>query len=255
MAITETEALVLKTYNLAEADKIVVCLTRNAGLVRAVAKGARKLKNRFGAALEPFTLLHIVYHQRENQELVSMRQAEILKSYFNIFGEPEILTGMAYMGDLVMEFSPPHQTNDKLFRMVTACLEAVAESHKNIPRDLQLILRYFEVWILRLEGFLPDLKRCAECHRPFAEEAGILLNRELGLLCPECAQGKGEALSKRAYSRLCATQILSPQIFVQQSQGLSVRIQSELAELTHRMIGRVLERRPRVQMVFQSGRT
>ena len=250
MAITETEALVLKTYNLAEADKIVVCLTRNAGLVRAVAKGARRLKNRFGAALEPFTLLHIVYYQKENQELGSMRQAEILKSYFNFFKEPDILTGMAYMGDLVMEFSPPHQTNDKLFRMVSACLEAVAEC----PRDLQLILRYFEIWILRLEGFLPDLKRCAECHLPFSDEAGILLNRELGLLCPNCAQGRGEALSQRAYSRLCATQVLSPQIFAQQSQGLSSRIQSELAELTHRMIGRVLERRPRVQMMFQSGR-
>jgi DNA repair protein RecO (recombination protein O) len=254
MAIIETEALVLKTYNLAEADKIVVCLTRNAGLVRAVAKGARKLKNRFGAALEPFTLLNIVYHQKENQELVSMRQAEILKSYFNLFREPEVLTGMAYMGDLVLEFSPPHQTNDKLFRMVAACLEAVAECHQDGPRDLQLILRYFEVWILRLEGFLPDLKRCGECHHPFAEEAGILLNRELGLLCPTCAQGKGEVLSRRAYSRLCATQLLSPRIFVEQSQGLSIRIQNELAALTHRMIGRVLERRPRVQMVFQAGR-
>jgi DNA repair protein RecO (recombination protein O) len=254
MAITETEALVLKTYNLAEADKIVVCLTRNSGLVRAVAKGSRRIKNRFGAALEPFTLLHIAYYQKENQELVSMRQAEILKSYFNLFGEPDVLTGLAYMADLVMEFSPPHQTNDKLFRMVTACLEAVAGCQQDRPRDLQLILRYFEVWILRLEGFLPDLKRCGECHRPLSEETGILLNRELGLLCPECAQGKGEVLSRQAYSRLCATQILSPQSFVQQSQDLSTRIQSELAELMHRMIGRVLERRPRVQMVFQSAR-
>ena len=255
MALTETEAIVLKTYNLAEADRIVVCLTRNAGLIRAVAKGSRKLKNRFGAALEPFTLLHIVYFQKENQELVSLRQAEILKSYFSLFREPNVLSGLAYMGDLIAEFSPPHQTNDKLFRMVSACVEAVAEYHQTDPQDLQLILRYFEIWILRLEGFLPDLKRCAECHRTFSEGVGILLNHELGLLCPECAQGKGEALSRKAYSHLCATQILSPQIFVQQSQGLSTTIQSELAELTHRMIGRVLDRRPRVQMVFESGRS
>ena len=56
MALSETEALVLRTYNLAEADKIVVCLTRENGVIRGVAKGCRKLKNRFGAALEPFTL-------------------------------------------------------------------------------------------------------------------------------------------------------------------------------------------------------
>ena len=251
MAITETEALVLRTYNLAEADKIVVCLTRNAGLVRAVAKGSRRLKNRFGAALEPFTLLHITYYQKETQELVSMRQAEIVKSNFDLFRDPDILTGLAYMGDLIVEFSPPHQTNDKLFRMVTACLEAVGQ----YPQDLQLVLRYFEVWILRLEGFLPDLRQCSQCHSSLSEDQAILLSRELGLLCPQCAQGKGEVLSRKAYSRLCATQTLSPQIFVQESRGLSNGIQSELAELTHRMIGRVLERSPRVQLAFQSLRT
>jgi DNA repair protein RecO (recombination protein O) len=250
MAITETEALVLRSYNLAEADKIVVCLTRTSGLVRAVAKGSRRIKNRFGAALEPFTLLNITYYQKENQELASIRQAEIVRSHFNLFRHPDVLTGLAYIGDLVVEFSPPHQTNDKLFRMVSACLEAIAEC----PEELQLILRYFEVWILRLEGFLPDLRRCADCNHSLTEEGGILLSRELGFLCRQCAQGKGEVLSRRAYSRLCATQVLSPQFFVEESRGLSTATQGELAELMHRMIGRVLERRPRVQLAFQSGR-
>ena len=250
MAVTETEALVLRTYNLAEADKIVVCLTRNAGLVRGVAKGSRRIKNRFGAALEPFTLLNITYYEKENQELVSMRQVEILKSHFNLSRDPEVLSGFAYMGDLIVEFSPPHQRNDKLFRMINACLSAVAQG----PQDLQLILRYFEVWILRLEGFLPDLRCCAECGRAFSEESGVLLSRELGLLCPNCAQGKGEVLSRRAYARLCATQTLSPRDFVSESRGLSNNTQIELAELTHRMILRVLERRPRVQMSYPSGR-
>jgi DNA repair protein RecO (recombination protein O) len=244
MAITETEAVIIRTYNLAEADKIVVCLTRNSGLVRAVAKGSRRLKNRFGAALEPFTLVNITYYQKENQELASLSQGEILKSYFNISKDPDVLTGLAYMGDLVVDFSPPHQTNDKLYRMITACIEAVAAS----TQDLALILRYFEVWILRLEGFLPDLRNCADCHRALAEEAGIFLSRELGLLCRPCAQGKGEVLSRKAYELLCATQVLSPQLFAQESRGLSDAVQNELAELMHRMLGRVLERRPRVQL-------
>ncbi len=67
----ETEALILRTYNLAEADKIVVCLSRSAGLIRGVAKGCRKLRNRFGASLEPFTLINLTYYEKENQELVS----------------------------------------------------------------------------------------------------------------------------------------------------------------------------------------
>src|SRR6266850_5070774 len=154
MPSLETDALVLRTYNFGEADKIVVCLTRGSGLIRGVAKGCRKLKSRFGAALEPFTLARISYHHKENQDLVSLRQAEILKSHFDLSSQAETLTGLAYMGDLVVEFSPPYEPNERLFRMVTACLEAISESQP----DLQIILRYFEVWLLKLEGFLPDIR-------------------------------------------------------------------------------------------------
>src|SRR5678815_6087681 len=101
MALFETEALILRSYNLAEADKIVVCLSRSSGLIRGVAKGCRKLKNRFGAALEPFTLINLTYYEKENQELVSFRQIEILKSHFNLSSNASILTGFAYMGDLL----------------------------------------------------------------------------------------------------------------------------------------------------------
>jgi DNA repair protein RecO (recombination protein O) len=151
------------------------------------------------------------------------------------------------MGDLLVEFSPPHQTNDKLFRMVTACLETLTQT----PQSLQSILRYFEIWILRLEGFLPDFRSCAECHHPFSGQESVQVNRELGLLCRNCAQGKGEVLSRGAYVRLCASQIESPLLFAQQSRDSSTQIQLEIAELTNRMIGRVLERRPRIQPAFQ----
>ena len=248
MGLTETEALVLRTYNLAEADKIVVCLTRTAGLVRGVARGSRRIKNRFGAALEPFTLLHLTYYQKENQELVSLRDVEILKSHFGLFRDPDILPALAYMGDLMVEFSPPHQTNDRLFRMITACLDALTQT----PQYLQSILRYFEIWILRLEGFLPDLRSCAECQRQFSGQDTVQVNRELGLLCRTCAQGKGEVLSKGAYARLSASQNEGPLIFAQRSRDATATVHAEIAELTNRMIGRALERRPRIQPVFHS---
>src|SRR6267142_4226338 len=149
MPSLETDALVLRTYNFGEADKIVVCLTRGSGLIRGVAKGCRKLKSRFGAALEPFTVARISYHHKENQDLVSLRQAEIVKSHFDLSSQAETLTGLAYMGDLVIEFSPPHEANDNLFRMVKACLEAIDQA----PTDIQLVLRYFEIWLLKLQGY------------------------------------------------------------------------------------------------------
>lgn len=247
MALLETEALVLRTYNLAEADKIVVCLTRGAGLVRAVAKGSRKLKNRFGAALEPFTLINITCYQKEHQELISLRQVEILKSNFSLFGTAEILTALAYMGDLVIDFSPPYQPNEKLFRMVKACLEAIAAS----PSDLQSIIRYFEVWLLKLEGFLPDLTRCAECQRSITEEESVYISSDLALHCGSCNPGRSRALSKKLHAQLRATHKVSPQVFAAESRTVADKTQREMAAFTHQIIGRILERQPRVRLTHQ----
>jgi DNA repair protein RecO (recombination protein O) len=247
MALLETEALVLRTYNLAEADKIVVCLTRRAGLIRAVAKGSRKLKNRFGAALEPFTLLNISCFQKEHQELISLRQVEILKSNFSLFGNTEILTALAYMADLVVQFSPPYQPNEKLFRMVKACLEAIAAS----PTDLNAILRYFEVWLLKLEGFLPDLTHCGDCNRNLEEGEAVVVGYDFSLRCLSCNQGHGYSLSKKVYSRLRATHKVSPQVFAEESRAVPTSVQREMAEFTHHLIGRILERQPGVRLTVQ----
>jgi DNA repair protein RecO (recombination protein O) len=246
MPLYETEALILRTYNLAEADKIVVCLSRSSGLIRGVAKGCRKLKNRFGASLEPFTLVNLTYYEKENQELVSFRQTEILRSHFNLSADPTILTGLAYMGDLLIEFSPPHQANDKLFRMATACFDAVSNS----PSDLQAILRYFEVWLLKIEGFLPDLRRCGDCHQSFNLDASVYFSSEFGLRCRSCSEGRGGTVSKDLHAHLRTTEKLPPIKFAEEARVVPSQTKKELAELTHQIIGRVLERLPRVRPTF-----
>lgn len=247
MALHESEGLILRTYNLAEADKIVVCLTRSAGLIRGVAKGCRKLKNRFGASLEPFTHVTLTYYQKESQELVSIRQTEILRSNFNLMGDPAMLAGMAYMGDLLMEFAPPHQANETLFRMAVACFEATA----NNPSDLQAILRYFEVWLLKIEGFMPDLQRCAECHKNFAvDEQVYFASRDFALCCSDCGGGKVKAMSRALHTHLKMVQRLPPAKFGEEDREASIQTKRELAELTHQIIGRVLERLPRVRPTF-----
>jgi DNA repair protein RecO (recombination protein O) len=247
MALVDTEALILRTYNLAEADKIVVCLTKAAGLVRGVAKGCRKLRNRFGASLEPFTIVRLTYYERENQELVSIRQTEILKSNFSLSSDPAIVTGLAYLGDLIIEFSPPHQTNELLFRMASACFEAIGQT----PDDFQSVLRYFEVWLLKIEGFLPDLKVCGECSLPFTtDEALYLSSSDMLLRCRTCSNGRGGPVSKVLHDHLRTTERLSPVKFAEGSREVPLKTRRELAELTHQLIGRVLERLPRVKPNF-----
>src|SRR5881628_1821277 len=127
MALVNTDAIVLRSYNLAEADRIVVCLTRSVGLVRAVARGARRMKSRFGAALEPFTLIRLSFYEKENRELVTMSSADILESHFDLSGQLEIGEVLAYMGELVSEFAPPHEPDERLFRMLAACVAVLSK--------------------------------------------------------------------------------------------------------------------------------
>ena len=246
MSLFETEALILRTYNLAEADKIVVCLSRSAGLIRGVAKNCRKLKNRFGASLEPFTLINLTYFEKENQELVSFSQTEILKSRFNLTSDAAVMTGFSYMGDLLMDFSPPRQANDNLYRMALACFEAVAQ----VPADLDWVLRYFEVWLLKLEGFLPDLRACANCQNPFDREEPIYLGADLSVRCLRCSQARGRAIPRIVYQQMRATEKLSPVKFAEEAREVPVASRKELAQLTYQVISRVLERMPRARPTF-----
>src|SRR6267143_724117 len=218
MGLVNTDAVVLRTYNLAEADRIVLCLTRSAGLVRAVARGARRMKSRFGAALEPFTLIKLAFYEKANRELVTMSQAEIIKSRFDLASQAEGSEVLAYMGELVGEFAPPHEANEKMFRMVSACVDALAET----PSDSQLVMRYFEVWLLRLAGLFPDVRDCGKC-----------------------AGSDNQRLLPDTQRTLIGTQQLGPADFAKSFKDLSAPSEAQLADLTHRLIVRALERRPR----------
>lgn len=242
MGLIETDAIVLRTYSLAEADKIVVCLTRKAGVVRAVARGARRLKSRFGAGLEPFTLLNLSYYEKEGRELVTVRQAEILRSYFSLINRAEIIAALGYMSEILLEFAPPHEPNERLFRMVSACVEAIARS----PEELHAIIRYFEIWALKLAGFLPDLLRCSNCRKRFDENEAAYLNAESQPRCSACSNGQGIKLSSAMHAQLRAMQRLSPSDFAQLACRLPNNTREELAQVAGRLMGRVLEREPRI---------
>ena len=241
MPLITTDAIVLRTYNLAEADRIVLCLTRSAGLVRAVAKGARRMKSRFGAALEPFTLIRLAFYEKENRELVTMSRAEILKSRFDLASQPEAAEILAYMGELVSEFAPPHESNERLFRMVTACVDALAEA----PNRAQLVTRYFEVWLLRLAGLFPDVRACGECGARIGESEGAYLDVELKPHCRNCAGSTTTRLLPDTQRSLIGTQKLAPADFARAFGQLSPSAEAQLADLAHRLIVRALERRPR----------
>jgi DNA repair protein RecO (recombination protein O) len=153
MNVHQSEALTLKTYPFAESNRIVVYLTRNYGKLRGVAHGARKPKSRFGSTLELLTHSKIVFYRKEHQELAVIQSAEIIKAFPSYELSWEVNLHFNYFAELLLEFSHEEEESENLFRLALAVLDA----YSSVP--ISLLARYFELWLLKLEGVLPDLDR------------------------------------------------------------------------------------------------
>ena len=148
----QSEALTLRTYPYAESHKIAVFLTRDFGKVRGVAYGAQKAKGRFSGALEPLTYVRLTFSQKENQELASIKNCEILKVFPGYQLSLEVNLHFSYFAELLVEFSREEEESELLFRLSLAVLEATQKI------SIDRVARYFELWLLKLEGVLPSLE-------------------------------------------------------------------------------------------------
>lgn len=243
MGLVKTEAIILRTYKLAEADKIAACLTEKSGMIRGVARGARRLLSKFGAGLEPFTVVNLTYFEKEGRELVTIKESEILRSYFHIALEPETVETLEYLSQLVEEFAPPRQIDERLFRMMRACVEAAAKS----PERVEAVARYFELWILKLSGFLPDILNCMDCRKRLGgnNSASAFLNFERGLRCADCS-GEGELyISSGTQTQFASMHTHGPSEWAERYTKLSRKSQETLSDVTRRWVRNALEREPR----------
>lgn len=211
MPLFETESLVLKSYNLAEADRIVLFFTREYGIVRGVAKGAKRMKSRFGSTLEPFSTVNLEYFQKEDRELVSIQRVEMVRSCFESASEPAFLHTFSYIADLLASFVPPHDPNETLYRMVKGCIESAGETSE----DLAAVRLYFELWLLRLGGYLPDWKTCDGCKRTLEASESADVKADFHLLCSDCRRAGGAQIMTAQHREIFHTvQKLPPREFL-----------------------------------------
>jgi DNA repair protein RecO (recombination protein O) len=211
MPLHETESIVLKSYNLAEADRIVVFFTRSFGVIRGVAKGARRTRSKFGSSLEPFSEVSLEYFQKDDRELVSVQRAELIRSAFSSAAEPDRLATYSHLADMLLVFAPPHDPNETMYRMFKASLETELPG----PDDHTGLILYFKVWLLRLGGYLPDWRTCASCRRDFADAESATLTSGSQLLCGSCLRSRaGETVSPIHRAVFHNVQKLSPTDFV-----------------------------------------
>jgi DNA repair protein RecO (recombination protein O) len=189
MPIDQSEAIVLRSFNVGDQDKIVVFFSRDKGLLRGMAKGARKFGNRFGSSLEPMSLVKIFYYEKERKELVTVSQCDLIESFFEVHEDYKTSCTLSYFVELVEEFFPSRAKEDLLFRLFLSTLQAIKEKG-----DLDLLSRYFEAWFLQINGLLPDFRRCKKCQKKLLE-GGWLSPKMDGVYCPSCAPQKKEAIS------------------------------------------------------------
>jgi DNA repair protein RecO (recombination protein O) len=165
MPLYTSDALILRTYKLGESDRIVVFLTRDRGKKRGVAKNARQSRRRFGGALEPLTFGRIGYLERERRDLVSVHYVEALRSPLAAV-DRDALGYVAYFAELLDEWSPEADANETMFRLGSSMVEAIAEG---VP--IEPLARYFEYWLLRLQGVYEQDPRYSDEARTFLRAA------------------------------------------------------------------------------------
>ncbi|MBI4445932.1 MAG: DNA repair protein RecO [Acidobacteria bacterium] len=151
MNLHHSEALILRTYPYAEADKIVVLLTRDAGIIRTVAHRAKGSRSRFGSSLELLTYVRAAYYCKEHQELGTLHSCEILRAFPGYQLSWEANLHFSYFAELLLEFGKDQAESENIFRLTLAVLDSMQEG------DPRILARYFELWLLKLEGVLPQL--------------------------------------------------------------------------------------------------
>jgi DNA repair protein RecO (recombination protein O) len=221
-----SEAFVLRTYPLREADLIVSFFTRDQGKLRGVARRARCPKSVFGAGLERLSQVRLAYYQRETRELVNLDSCELIHSQFDLVSDYAAGVALDYIAEVCEHLLPPEESNEKFFRLLTAVLDSLQggdagagaerrpETRRQPERTAPLVWRgvtYFSLWAVRLSGWLPALDACLACGTVLEHTDRVFFSRaRTGLICDHCRRASlgGGSWELTAESRALAAAML-----------------------------------------------
>ncbi len=229
MPLYTSEAIVLRKVDYQEADRILTFLTLERGRLSGLAKGAKRIRSRFGASLEVLTYGKLIYFDRQGKNLVSVNQFDIIHSYQKVRENLVQSSSCQYLAELIMAFLPEKEPAPDLFHLFLASLKQIEGS-----RDTEAILRIFEIRFLALIGFAPRMDACVSCENT-AETYGF--SRKLGgIVCPSCRGRSADVAEISPGSLFFWRQVLSMQIDKMDRIRLQVSLNAELKDLIHRYL-------------------
>lgn len=177
-----SEAVVLRHHNWGEADRMLWLFTLDQGKIRAIAKGVRKPRSRKSGHLEPFTRVSLLLAR--GREIPIITQADTLDAYISLREDLLLTTYASYVVELLDRFTFEEEENRALYRLLVNTLKNLSENEY-----LEIVLRYYEIRLLDLVGFRPQLFECVVCGeeiKPVDQYFSALLG---GVICPKCSKG------------------------------------------------------------------
>lgn len=192
MPARETEAIILKTFPLGEADRLVSFLGRSSGRMRGVAAGARRIKNRYGSTLELLSHVQLWFVERETRDLVRIQQAELLESFHKAQSDYALSIGLAVISEVAELSLPEKEAAEPMFRLILLAAREIERTGA-----AQLPLAYFAFWTVRLGGWLPRFDRCSQCASPFGSGPAHFASWTPGLFCDQCRRSGMQPLREK----------------------------------------------------------
>jgi DNA repair protein RecO (recombination protein O) len=236
--IAKTDAVILKAMKYRETSKIVTLYTRQFGKISAVAKGARGVKSKFGAALEPMSYVSVVLYRKENRALQYITQCDIIKPFLDLFNKIEKMSVGMCVVELMDAVMHNEEENPPMFRLLVETLDAVDSSRKNV----QNLFLFFEIHLASLLGFKPNFANCIMCGERLSAEAAsdfsvVIDLSQGGGICANCARGDSDRSTKVTLQAFRVLERLSRcRVDAVTNISLSDALRSEIADTLHQYL-------------------
>ena len=179
----QTEAIIIKKIKLGEADRILTLYTPHLGKIQAVAKGVRRPRSKMAGHLELLTHSQVSLARGRNLDTVTGSQT--INSFLPLKSNLELTSHGLYTIELIEQFTADHVENYPLFQLLLEAMHHLCQGWSN-----ELVLRYFELHLLNLVGYRPQLGRCVSCRSPLPPVTNSFSPRAGGVLCPNCRQSQ-----------------------------------------------------------------